>query len=214
MALNDKLKWDKKYQTTPSLLEKREPSNKLINLLTKVKGKKALDVASGAGRNSIYLATNGFEVEAIDISQIALNELEKKGFDNITCKLVDLDEYEIPKNSYDFIIMTNFLDRNLIPKLKTALKKDGILFIETYMYDEINEKPPSNPDFLLQKDELKSFFDNKFEILDYDEFENEDYELYKMMKQYINVKNNPVHLLSAECLTVTVLALSWCHMEP
>ncbi|WP_428023848.1 class I SAM-dependent methyltransferase [Arcobacter sp.] len=188
MALNDKLKWDKKYQTTPSLLEKREPSNKLINLLTKVKGKKALDVASGAGRNSIYLATNGFEVEAIDISQIALNELEKKGFENITCKLVDLDEYEIPKNSYDFIIMTNFLDRNLIPKLKTALKNDGILFIETYMYDEINEKPPSNPDFLLQKDELKSFFDNKFEILDYDEFENEDYELYKMMKQYIVVK--------------------------
>jgi hypothetical protein len=38
--------------------------------------------------------------------------------------------------------------------------------------------------------------------------------LLKMMKQYINVKNNPVHLLSAECLTVTVLALSWCHMEP
>jgi hypothetical protein len=36
--------------------------------------------------------------------------------------------------------------------------------------------------------------------------------LLKMMKQYINVKNNPVHLLSAECLTVTVLALSWCHM--
>jgi SAM-dependent methyltransferase len=190
MALNDKLKWDKKYENTPSLLEKREPSKKLINLLTKAKGKKALDVASGAGRNSIYLATNGFEVEAIDISQVALNELKKKGFDNITCKLVDLDEYEIAQNSYDLIVMTNFLDRNLIPKLATALKKDGILFIETYMHDKINEKPSSNPDFLLQKDELKSFFDDKFEILDYDEFENEDNELYRMKKQAITVKKN------------------------
>tara|TARA_R110002050_G_scaffold67131_1_gene145413 strand:- start:14 stop:592 length:579 start_codon:yes stop_codon:yes gene_type:complete len=183
MALNDKLKWDKKYQNTPSLLEKREPSKKLINLLTKVKGKKALDVASGAGRNSIYLASKGFDVEAIDISQVALNELDKKGFSNITCKLVDLDEYEVSKNAYDLIIMTNFLDRKLIPKLASALKTDGILFIETYMHDEINEKPSSNPDFLLQKDELKSFFDDEFEILDYDEFENEAYELYRMKKQ-------------------------------
>ncbi|MGB5917628.1 MAG: tellurium resistance protein TehB, partial [Arcobacter sp.] len=84
--------------------------------------------------------------------------------------------------------MTNFLDRKLIPKLANALKKDGILFIETYMHDKINEKPPSNPDFLLQKDELKSFFDDQFEILDYDEFENEDYELYRMKKQSIEVK--------------------------
>lgn len=114
-------------------------------------------MASGAGRNSIYLASKGFDVEAIDISQVALNELDKKGFSNITCKLVDLDEYEVSKNTYDLIIMTNFLDRNLIPKLASALKTDGILFIETYMHDEINEKPSSNPDFLLQKGELKSF---------------------------------------------------------
>ncbi len=188
MALNDKLKWDKKYKNTPSLLEKREPSKKLINLLTKVKGKKALDVASGAGRNSIYLALKGFEVLAVDISEVALNELNKKGFENITCKLVDLDEYELPKNSYDLIVMTNFLDRNLIPKLASALKIDGVLFIETYMHDILNEKPSSNPDFLLQKDELKSFFDERFEILDYVEFENEDCEMYRMKKQSIGVR--------------------------
>jgi 2-polyprenyl-3-methyl-5-hydroxy-6-metoxy-1,4-benzoquinol methylase len=188
MALKDKLKWDKKYENTPTLLEKREPSKKLINLLDKVKGKKAVDVACGAGRNSIYLASKGFEVLAIDISLVALNKLAKKGLENITCKLVDLDEYEIPKNSYDLIIVINFLDRMLIPKLSAALKKDGILFIETYMHDMLNEKPPSNPDFLLQKDELKSFFDDEFEVLEYDEFENEDYELYRMKKQSIAVK--------------------------
>lgn len=188
MAQKDKIKWDKKYESTPSLLEKREPSKKLVDLMDRVKGKKALDVASGAGRNSIYLATKGFEVEAIDISQVALNELSKKGFENITCKLVDLDEYEGNTNSYDLIIMSNFLDRNIIPKLSASLKKNGILFIETYMEDKENEKPPSNPDFLLKKDELKSFFNDSFEVLDYEEFFNESYELYRMKKQLIAVK--------------------------
>jgi len=190
MAQKDKIKWDKKYQETPSLLQHREPSIKLINILKELKDKKVLDVACGTGKNSIYLANKGFTIDAIDISQVALNELNKKGIKNIITKLVDLDEYEGPKNSYDLIVMTNFLDRDLIPKLTDALKKDGILFIETYMEDKINEKPSSNPDFLLQKDELKTFFDDRFEILDYDEFENEKYELYRMKKQSIAVRKN------------------------
>ena len=188
MALKDKIKWDKKYQETASLLRDREPSEKLKKIVEKVKGKKALDVASGAGRNSIYLATNGFEVEALDISQIALDVLNNKAYKNISCKLVDLDEYDVPQNSYDLIVMTNFLDRNIIPKLSIALKTNGILFIETYMEDEENEKPPSNPDFLLKKGELKTFFDDTFELLDYGEFFNEDNELYKMKKQFIAIK--------------------------
>lgn len=188
MALKDKIKWDKKYQEIASLLENRKPSEKLIKIIEKVKGKKALDVASGAGRNSIYLAINEFDVVALDISEIALESLNNKGYKNIYCKLVDLDEYEIPKNSYDLIVMTNFLDRNIIPKLSNALKTDGILFIETYMEDDENEKPPSNPDFLLKKGELKTFFDDTFELLDYDEFFNEENELFRMKKQFIAIK--------------------------
>ena len=46
MAKKDEIKWNKKYQETPSLLEERRPSEKLIEIIQKVKGKKALDVAS------------------------------------------------------------------------------------------------------------------------------------------------------------------------
>lgn len=187
MSQKDKLKWDKKYQETTSLLKDREPSENLKKIVEKTKGKKALDVASGAGRNSIYLANNGFDVEALDISSVALEVLNNKGFKNISCKLVDLDEYEILKNNYDLIVMTNFLDRNLIPKLSNALKINGVLFIETYMEDELNEKISSNPDFLLKKDELKTFFNDNFELLVYDEFLNTE-ELYKMKKQFIAIR--------------------------
>lgn len=187
MALQDKIKWDKKYQETVSLLEDREPSEKLIKIIKQVKGKKALDVASGAGRNSLYLAKNGFDVEALDISQVALDVLNKKGYKNISCKFVDLDEYKIEK-SYDLIVMTNFLNREIIPKLINALKDDGVLFIETYMEDSLNEKTPSNPNFLLKKDELKTFLDDSLELLEYEEFINEDYEMYRMKKQFIAVR--------------------------
>jgi tellurite methyltransferase len=86
MSQKDEIKWNKKYQDTPSLLEERKPSGKLIEIIKKVKGKKALDIACGIGRNSIYLASNGFDVLALDISQVALDALKGKGLKNIYCK--------------------------------------------------------------------------------------------------------------------------------
>lgn len=188
MANKDKEKWNKKYKDTPKLLEARDPSRKLLDIIKYCKGNKALEIACGAGRNSIFLAKQDFKVIALDISEVALETLNKKKIANINTKIVDLDNFTPELNTYDLIVMTNFLDRDIIPSLKEALKKDGILFIETYMEDEENEKPNANPAFLLKKDELKIFFQDNFEILDYDEFFNETYELYRMKKQSITAK--------------------------
>ncbi|NVJ54238.1 MAG: methyltransferase domain-containing protein [Campylobacteraceae bacterium] len=189
MAVEDKEKWNKKYENTPELLSNRAQSNKLSNVIKHAKGIEALDVACGSGRNSIYLANNDFKVTSIDISEVALDTLNKKNNPNINTKLVDLDTYSFDENRYDLIIMVNFLDREVIPKLTNSLKKDGILFIETYMFHDENEKSPSNPDFLLKEGELKTLFNEKeVEILEYDEFFNESYELYKMRKQSIAIR--------------------------
>lgn len=187
MAHEDKIKWEKKYLETPSLLKDRQASEKLRKI-TLPKGKKALEVACGTGRNSIYLAENGFDVDAIDISEVALEFLNQKHIKNIFTKQIDLETYIPEKNSYDLIVMTNYLDRKLITHLASALKKDGILFIETYMNDPKNDKKPSKPEYLLDNNELKTFFDENYEIIDYKEYFNEDYELYRMKKQAITVK--------------------------
>lgn len=187
MSIEDKIKWDKKYKNTPSLLEDRAASKRLENIIDKVNGKKALDIACGAGRNSIFLAKKDFNVDALDISKVALDNLQNKGYKNISTKLIDLEGYKPEKDNYDLIIMTNYLDRDIIPILCESLKKEGVLFIETYMDHPSNTKPNSNPDFLLKKDELKTFFDSRFEIIDYDEFDNEAHELYRMKKQSICV---------------------------
>lgn len=188
MSIEDQIKWDKKYQNTPKLLEDREAGAKLKEMIKFATGKQALDVACGAGKNSIFLSKLGFEVDAMDISKVALDSLNSKNINNITTHLVDLEVFQPKENHYDVIIKTNYLDRDLIPHLIQALKKDGILFLETYMHHEENEKPPSNPAFLLQTNELKTFFEKGFELLDYDEFFNEPHELYKMRKQSITVR--------------------------
>ncbi len=188
MSAKDRQKWDKKYKETPKLLQPREASKKVVKFSDRCEGKKALDVACGSGRNSLYLASIGFDVESVDISQVALDVLKEKNIENIHTKLLDLDDYAPAKESYDLIIKCNYLQRDMIKKLSFALKKGGVMIVETYMNHESNTKPNSNPDFLLQKDELKSFFDENFKILEYEEFDNEAYEIYRMKKQSIVVK--------------------------
>ena len=188
MAIKDQIKWNKKYNETPRLLEKRETGEKLKEAVKYSKVGIALDIACGAGKNSIFLAENNFQVEALDISKVALDVLKKQNYSNIKTILTDLDEYIPIKNKYDFIVMTNFLDRKLIFKLLNGLKREGILFIETYMEHSSNTKKSSNSDYLLKAEELKFFVNDDYQVLDYAEFENEPDELYKMRKQSIILK--------------------------
>lgn len=195
MSVKDKEKWDAKYLKKSQLLRPREASKNLQEHIAHCKGTKALDLACGAGRNSIFLAECGFDVDALDIAEVAVAALNaearsKNLHSKINTYQVDLDTHEIEENLYDIIIMTNFLDRAVLESAKSALKKDGILFVETYMINDENEKTQSDPNNLLKSQELKNILDDSWQILHYDEFENEDYEIYKMKKQVIVTKKN------------------------
>jgi len=190
MAIEDQIKWDTKYSETPKLLEKREVGVQLKKAIKHSKVGMALDIACGAGKNSIYLAENDFDVESLDISKVALDVLEEYNYKNITTVLTDLDGFSPIENKYDLIVMTNFLDRDMIPRLVNGLTSGGILFIETYMVHISNTKKSSNLNYLLKEGELKTFFDENYKILDYSEFDNEPYELYKMRKQSITIQKS------------------------
>lgn len=192
MSLQDKQKWDKKYLHKPILLLPRDASVNLQKHMDILSKGKALELACGNGRNTMYLAENGFTVDALDIAQLALDALSiqvktKKLEDKVNLSCVDLDKYNFKEDNYDLVVMTNFLDRDLVQKAKKALKIGGVFFVETYMLDENNEKENSKETNLLQANELKEIF-NDFEILSYDEFDNEKHEIYKMKKQYILAK--------------------------
>lgn len=191
VSLEDKEKWDKKYTQMSGLLQQRPPSALISRHFGDAPGKKALDLACGGGRHALFLSEKGFEVDAVDISVIALEALrEKADLSKINVIEADLDTYAPAAGAYDLIVKTNYLDRDLIERAKSALKPGGILIVETYMADEGNEKPDSNPDYLLQKEELPSFFTEGFTVLDYSEFWNEPHEKYRMKKQGIAVRKD------------------------
>ncbi len=169
MAENDKLLWDAKYTSDPLL---SSPSALLIKYAKLALGNRALDIACGMGRNSRYLASIGFEVDALDISSVAITSLQN--IPHIHPLEVDFDHYEIPKNRYDLIICTNFLMRKLFVGMTEGLRRDGVLFIETFCFHPNNQNTPSNPLFLLQPGELKSAFSDPLEIIELHEFWDED----------------------------------------
>lgn len=132
---------------------------------------RALDVACGQGRNALYLASLGFELTALDISAVALEKGRKQaeeGSLSIHWQQADLEQLQFPAAHYDLIVSVNYLQRSLIPQLKTALKTGGHVIFETYLIDQQAIGHPKNPDYLLAHNELLDHF-RDFRVLCYRE---------------------------------------------
>jgi len=177
MARSDKERWNEKYQ------DNKIPNTpiKLVTEYTKLAtGSQALDIACGMGRHSKYLVSQGFDVDALDVSSVAIASLQ--GIEHITAIEVDFDSYVLAKEKYDLIVCTYYLERKLFPQMIAALKPKGIIIMETFLHDEINERQPSNPAFMLNEGELEAYFDEKCELLHIPEWLDVDYKGFKTMK--------------------------------
>jgi len=177
MAQEDKERWNDKYQNNQI---PDEPIKLIMNHALLAPGKQALDIACGMGRHSKYLASLGFKTDALDVSSVAIEALQN--LPKIHAKEVDFDTYTLPRDTYDLIVCTYFLERRLFPQMIEALKPNGLILLETFIHHEENERIPSNPDFLLQKGELESNFSEKCELLHLEVFSAIDYKGFKTMK--------------------------------
>ena len=155
-APQDQERWNHKYDTDNYLFG-RDPIPFLKDHIDLLPKGKALDLAMGEGRNGVYLATQGFEVTGVDISETGLHKAQalasEKGVP-LTTLLADLEQYEIPPNTFDVIICTYYLQRDLFPKIAAALKPGGMVLIETYTMDHLQYRPTFNPAYLLEPNEL------------------------------------------------------------
>ena len=172
MAAEDKKKWDTKHAAEQG---QESPSPFLQQIFQshswRIQPARALDIATGRGRNAIFLAESGFSVEAIDVSTVALEQACKAAQEKklaIDFRQADLDSVELPDAAYDLILNFNFLQRSLIPKMKKALKLGGHIVIDTYLIDQRDLGHPSNPVYLLGHNELLELF-RDFRVLYYRE---------------------------------------------
>ena len=65
--------WDQKYSTEEYIYTKIA-NRLLIEYCEQLGGKTAIDLAGGEGRNAVWLAKQGYRVENIDFSQVALDK--------------------------------------------------------------------------------------------------------------------------------------------
>jgi len=138
------------------------PSQLLRDNIQLLSTGRALDVAMGTGRNAVYLAKKGFDVEGVDISpeavRSALEQARKVGV-TLKARVADLEiDYYIEKGAYDVIICFNYLQRSLITQIKDGLRVGGIVAYETFTVDQAQFGKPKNPDYLLKHNELLNLF--------------------------------------------------------
>ncbi len=168
----DKDRWNKKYDTEVYLFGERPIPFLVDNIHILPKGK-ALDIAMGEGRNGVYLATQGFEVIGLDISEKGLEKahaLAAKNNVTIKTKVVDLENIELEPNTYDVILCTYYMQRDLFKKFRDALKPGGMLLVETYNIDYMKYQR-FNPKWALDTNELLNIFKG-MRILRYQDYDD------------------------------------------
>ena len=149
-----------------------EPAQFLVENTELLPKGRALDLAMGKGRNAVYLAKVGFEVEGVDISpeavSAALESAEEAGV-MVKAQVADLEkDFHIKEDAYDVIICFNYLQRSRIPEMKNGLRRGGMIVYETYIIDQAQFGKPKNPDYLLKHNELLDMF-REFRCLRYQE---------------------------------------------
>ncbi len=153
--VSDREKWDCKYREREF---SSHPSSIVREFCIRAPIGRALDLACGNGRNACFLAKSGFEVDAVDISEVGLRRFvcRSAGINRI-CQ--DVDTFVIRPGRYQLIVNTRFLKRHLFAALQAGLAPGGVLIFETYLMENDPEAACRfSPDHLLREGELRQAF--------------------------------------------------------
>lgn len=138
-------------------------------------GGRVLDLACGSGRHSRLLARQGHSVVALDRDAGALatvtQDLEGEAAGLIECLQADVESGPWPfgAGEFDGVVVTNYLHRPLMGALATVLRPSGVLIYETFARGNERYGRPSNPAFLLARDELLREFGASLEVVAFEQ---------------------------------------------
>ncbi len=157
--MTDDTTWDERYHQDGDLI--REPAGFLVDQLERLPHGRALDLATGSGRNARFLAARGYPTDAVDSSAVAiakLSSLARRESLPIISTRAELPDYQIAGNTYAVILNFYFLERKLFLPIKQGLAPGGMLLFETYTVEQARFGRPHNPEFLLKPNELLHSF--------------------------------------------------------
>jgi SAM-dependent methyltransferase len=143
---NPQAMWDKRF-STPDYVFGEEPNAFLVSQAALLGKGQALAVADGEGRNSVWLAQQGFTVDAFDFSVPAIDKaqaLAAKHRVSVYFIHSDWQSFDWKPAHYDLVagIFFQFAAPNertqLFEKIKQCLKPGGLLIIQGYGKKQLN----------------------------------------------------------------------------
>lgn len=164
--------WDQ-FFSTPQYIYGTDPTPFVKRAVERIPTGRALVLAVGEGRDAVYLARKGFQVEGVDISQVALmkaRRLAKRYQVDVHTVVAGLKDYEIEPSAYDLIVNVTYFRESVVEKVKRGLKAGGFVIFQNYLVDHLkNPQGMSIPQkFLVQPGQLSSLFSD-FRIVEYHE---------------------------------------------
>ncbi len=154
-----KTKWNQRYRCGGSAPQAARVLVENLHLLPATG--LALDLACGLGSNALVLADAGLQVQAWDLSEIAIEKLSAEASVRgapVQALVRDAVAQPPESESWDVIVVSRFLERGLIPDLVRALRPGGLVFYETFTRTAVCETGPRNPAHRLGDNELLRLF--------------------------------------------------------
>jgi tellurite methyltransferase len=124
--------------------------------------RRALDLAMGRGRHSLVLARHGFQTFGVDLKHEAVRDAILTANDadlHVRGWCADLTMYPLPVETFDLIVVTRYLQRDLFASIRGAVKPGGIVVYETFTTAQrLLGTGPAAADHLLAPGELRQEF--------------------------------------------------------
>ncbi len=160
--------WNKRF-STPDYVFGEEPNAFMVSQAALLGKGHALALADGEGRNSVWLAKQGFTVDAFDFSAPAIvkaRALAEKHQANVNFTCSDWQSFDWPTAHYDLVagIFFQFATPDerseLFQKIKDCLKPGGVLVIQGYGKNQLTYKTggPDKIEHLYDEDLLRQAF--------------------------------------------------------
>jgi SAM-dependent methyltransferase len=159
--------WEKRYRLREHAISDFEagPTPLLMQAVSALPPGKALDLASGAGRNALWLAEHGWTVTAVDGATSEIESVRSRASErgvNVRGVIADLekDEFEIEPAAWDLVAILYYLQRNLFEPAKRGVVPGGILISIVHL----NEPEEADGPFRLRPGQHEQYFSG-WEIL-------------------------------------------------
>ena len=165
--------WDERFRTG-DYPTAPEPSPVLRAYVDAFPDGRALDVATGTGRNALFLAARGYQVDAIDRSEEGLKlareaAAERSVADRVTFERADATDYDFPEGTYDVVTVSFYRTLDRLADLKAALAPGGVLFYQHHLRtsDDVDRGPSTDRYRFASNELLRACLD--LTILHYEE---------------------------------------------